>query len=57
MLAFGLGTAPALALVGIAGQAAGQRWQRIATAAAPAVMLANAALLFVLALQHFPPAT
>ncbi len=51
MLAFGLGTMPALVALGIAGQAAGQRWQRGVVAAAPAVMLLNAALLTVLALR------
>ena len=51
MLAFGLGTMPALVAVGIAGQAAGRRWQRGVAAAAPAVMLLNAALLAVLALR------
>ena len=53
MLAFGLGTAPALMAVGIAGHAAGRRWQRGVAAAAPAVMLLNAALLTVLALRGF----
>ena len=53
MLAFGLGTVPALVAVGIAGQAAGRRWQRGVAAAAPAVMLLNAALLTVLALRDF----
>ena len=51
MLVFGLGTVPALVAVGIAGQAAGQRWQRGVAAASPAVMLLNAALLTVLALR------
>jgi uncharacterized protein len=51
MLCFGLGTVPALVAVGIAGQAAGRRWQRGVAAAAPAVMLLNAALLAVLALR------
>jgi hypothetical protein len=51
MLAFGLGTAPALIAVGIAGQAAGRRWQRGIAVAGPAVMLLNAALLVVLALR------
>ena len=53
MLAFGLGTVPALVAVGIAGQAAGRRWQRGVAAAAPAVMLLNAALLTALALRGF----
>lgn len=52
MLAFGLGTAPALIAVGIAGQAAGRHWQRGMAVAAPAVMLLNAALLGALALQR-----
>jgi hypothetical protein len=42
---------PALVTVGIAGQAAGRRWQRGAATAAPVVMLLNAALLAVLALR------
>ena len=37
--------------VGIAGQAAGRRWQRSITVAAPAVMLLNAGLLLVLAVR------
>lgn len=53
MLAFGLGTAPALIAVGIAGQAAGRRWQRGLAVAAPAVMLLNAGLLVALALRGF----
>jgi uncharacterized protein len=51
MVAFGLGTVPALLAVGIAGQAAGHRWRRGIAAAAPAVMLLNAALLAALALR------
>ena len=53
MLAFGLGTAPTLIAVGIAGNAAGWRWQRIVAAAAPGTMLLNAALLVLLALRDF----
>ena len=53
MLAFGLGTMPALVAVGIAGHAAGRRWQRGVATAAPAAMLLNAALLAVLALRGF----
>lgn len=49
MLAFGLGTVPALILVALAGQAAGRRWQRGMAVAAPAVMLLNAVLLAGLA--------
>lgn len=52
MAAFGLGTAPALIAVGIAGHAAGRRWQRGMAVAAPAVLLVNAALLAMLALQR-----
>ncbi len=52
MISFGAGTAPSLMVVGIAGQAAGRRWGRIVTAAAPAVMALNAALLLVLAWQR-----
>jgi uncharacterized protein len=51
MLAFGLGTAPALVAIGIAGQAAGRHWQRTVATAAPALMLFNAALLTLLALR------
>jgi uncharacterized protein len=51
MVAFGLGTAPSLVAVGIAGRAAGRRWQRAVASAAPAVMLLNAVLLGVLAVR------
>ncbi|MEJ0015251.1 MAG: sulfite exporter TauE/SafE family protein [Acetobacteraceae bacterium] len=56
MLAFGLGTIPALAAVAIAGQTAARRWQRGVARAAPAVLLVNAALLLVIALtpSHSP---
>jgi sulfite exporter TauE/SafE len=53
MLAFGLGTVPALMVVGVAGQVVGRRWQKGVTAASPAVMLLNAALLTMLALRGF----
>jgi hypothetical protein len=53
MLAFGLGTAPALIAVGIAGQAAGRRFQRGVAVLAPAVLLLNAVLLVMLALRSF----
>jgi uncharacterized protein len=49
MLAFGLGTAPTLMVVGIAGQAAGRRWHHGVAAAAPFLMALNAMLLLVLA--------
>ena len=51
MLAFGLGTVPALVLVGIAGQATGRVWQRATARLAPAVLLVNAGLLAALAWQ------
>lgn len=51
MLGFGLGTVPVLAVVGIAGQSASQRWPRAIATAAPAVMLLNAGLLTILALR------
>lgn len=57
MLAFGLGTVPALVAVGIAGQAAGHRWRRGVATAAPAVMLLNTALLGALALRSLLIAT
>ena len=53
MLMFGLGTAPALIALGVAGHAAGRRWQRGIAAAAPAVMLLNAALLTAMAVREF----
>lgn len=51
MLAFGLGTVPALLAVGLGGQMAGRYWQRGVARLAPAVMLLNAALLCVMALR------
>ncbi len=51
MAAFGLGTAPALMLVAVAGQAAGRRWSHVVNVAAPVVMSLNAMLLLVLAWQ------
>jgi uncharacterized protein len=52
MVAFGLGTAPVLMVIGIAGQAAGRRWSRGVAVAAPAMMVLNAALLLALAWQR-----
>ena len=49
MLAFGLGTVPALVLVALAGMAAGRRWQHGMAKLAPWVMLLNAAVLSVMA--------
>ncbi|MBN8897527.1 MAG: hypothetical protein BGO51_20580 [Rhodospirillales bacterium 69-11] len=51
MLAFGLGTAPTLMLIGLAGQAAGGRWQATVARVSPALLLLNAALLAALALR------
>ncbi len=45
MLAFALGTVPALVAVGFAGHVAGRRWGAAASRAAPALMLLNAAIL------------
>jgi sulfite exporter TauE/SafE len=52
MVAFGLGTTPVLMVVGIAGNAAGRRWNRGVTAAAPVLMVLNAVLLLALAWQR-----
>jgi sulfite exporter TauE/SafE len=49
MLAFGLGTVPALVVVGIAGHAAGRAWSRSIAVAAPFVLLANALVLGLMA--------
>lgn len=49
MLAFGLGTVPALMIVGVAGQAAGQRWRSQTARVAPAILALNAVLLLGLA--------
>jgi sulfite exporter TauE/SafE len=52
MVAFGLGTVPSLMAVGIAGQAAGRRWDRGVAVAAPVLMAFNAMLLLALAWQR-----
>jgi uncharacterized protein len=39
-------------MIGVAGHAAGRRWNRGLTVAAPAVMVLNATLLLVLAWQR-----
>ena len=49
MLAFSLGTVPALIAVGVAGHVAGSRFRGIAHALAPVLMLVNAAALSYLA--------
>lgn len=51
MVAFGLGTVPALIVVGLAGHAAGSRYHRGVAILAPAVMLLNAAVLAGLAMR------
>lgn len=51
MAAFGLGTVPALALVGILGAGITQRWRRIAAAALPPIFLLNAVTLAGIALH------
>lgn len=51
MAAFGLGTAPALVGIGIVGQAAGQRWRATLESITPFILVANAALLALLAIR------
>jgi len=53
MLLFGLGTVPALLAIGIAGQAAARRWQHAIGPVAPLLLLVNAAVLGVMAVQMF----
>jgi uncharacterized protein len=52
MAAFGIGTTPVLMVVGIAGNAAGRRWNRAVSVVAPVVMALNAVLLLALAWQR-----
>ncbi|MDR3530690.1 MAG: sulfite exporter TauE/SafE family protein [Rhodopila sp.] len=52
MLAFGMGTTPSLMVIGVAGHAAGRRWSRGVTRAAPVLMALNAMLLLALAWQR-----
>ncbi|MFL5253669.1 MAG: sulfite exporter TauE/SafE family protein [Rhodopila sp.] len=52
MVAFGLGTVPSLMVVGIAGHAAGRRFQRGVAVAGPVLMGINAMLLLALAWQR-----
>jgi hypothetical protein len=49
MLAFAIGTVPALLAVGLAGHVAGSRWRRLATRLAPALLVVKAAALSYLA--------
>jgi len=51
MLAFGLGTVPALVAVGLLGHALARRWQATVNRAAPWVLAANGLLLVALAWQ------
>ena len=51
MLAFGLGTVPALVVVGLSGHLLARRWRSGMTLGAPAVMLVNATVLLVLAIR------
>lgn len=53
MAAFGLGTVPGLAVIGIAGHAAGRSWARLVAAAGPPLLLFNATVLLALAWQRF----
>jgi len=52
MVAFGLGTLPSLFAVGLAGHLAGRRWRTGINRIAPALLLANAVLLFFVAMQR-----
>lgn len=52
MAAFGLGTVPVLAIVGIAGHAAGRGFSKGVAVAAPVLMTVNAAVLLALAWQR-----
>lgn len=49
MLAFALGTVPALVAVGLAGHVAGRQWQALAARVTPVLLAANAAALSYLA--------
>jgi uncharacterized protein len=53
MVAFGLGTIPMLVIIGIAGQAAGRRWNRSLAAMTTTLMMLNAGVLLALAWQHW----
>ena len=52
LLAFGLGTTLMLMVIGVAGYAAGARWQHGVAVAAPVLMALNAVLLLILAWRH-----
>jgi sulfite exporter TauE/SafE len=49
MIAFALGTVPALVAVGLAGHVAGRRWQGLLAGITPVLMVFNAAALTYLA--------
>lgn len=51
MAAFGLGTVPALAMVGMVGAGAREHWRRVARLALPAIFLLNAVTLGGIALR------
>jgi sulfite exporter TauE/SafE len=53
MLTFGMGTIPGLIAVGIGGHLAGRRWQSGLRRVSPGIILVNAGLLAVLAMQRF----
>lgn len=51
MLAFGLGTVPTLAMIGLVGQVAARRWQQQIARWSPALMVLNAVVLVGVALR------
>jgi uncharacterized protein len=51
MVAFGLGTMPALVVVGLGGQIAGRVWNRAVSRLAPVILLLNASLLGLMAIR------
>lgn len=52
MLAFGLGTAPALMILGVAGHSAADRWRAVAARVATPILAVNAALLLLIAARQ-----
>lgn len=53
MCAFGLGTVPSLAALGVFGQMVGRHWGGVVTRVGPALLLLNAVILTVMAWQRF----
>jgi len=53
MLAFGLGTVPSLAALGVFGQMVGRHWGAMVSRVGPVLLLLNAAILTVMAWQRF----